>query len=281
MTNNITIKTELPNELQQFLNDVHQLRVQLFHIHTDINVLNEKLMLIQLDDTEEGSDQSSIKQLISKLCKESMKFEKEIKEMKKINDLSMNSSSNETINRIKKNHLNSLTIQFVSLMRQYQTIQLDIKSSLKMKVIRKMKIYNPSLNDNVIEESIEKKNTDNTLVQQLQQKEDQIALNFLEERHRELLSINDAIEEINGMFVSLAVLIETQGELINSIEENCNSTKEYTKQINEELQRTYHLKKKLIIKIIIFTIFIMIILVLILCIIGIIVGVYLMKKSTI
>ncbi|EMH78029.1 syntaxin PM family protein, partial [Entamoeba histolytica HM-1:IMSS-B] len=141
-------------------------------------------MLIQLDDTEEGSDQSSIKQLISKLCKESMKFEKEIKEMKKINDLSMNSSSNETINRIKKNHLNSLTIQFVSLMRQYQTIQLDIKSSLKMKVIRKMKIYNPSLNDNVIEESIEKKNTDNTLVQQLQQKEDQIALNFLEERHR-------------------------------------------------------------------------------------------------
>ncbi|EKE42289.1 syntaxin PM family protein [Entamoeba nuttalli P19] len=238
-------------------------------------------MLIQLDDTEEGSDQSSIKQLISKLCKESMKFEKEIKEMKKINDLSMNSSSNETIDRIKKNHLNSLTIQFVSLMRQYQTIQLDIKSSLKMKVIRKMKIYNPSLNDNVIEESVEKKNTENTLIQQLQQEEDQIALNFLEERHRELLSINDAIEEINGMFVSLAVLIETQGELINSIEENCNSTKEYTKQINEELQRTYHLKKKLVIKIIIFTIFIVIILVLILCIIGIIVGVYLMKKSTI
>ncbi|EDR29742.1 syntaxin-3, putative [Entamoeba dispar SAW760] len=279
MTNNIIIKTELPNELQQFLNNIHQLRVQLFHIRTDINILNEKLMIIQLDDTEEDSDQNSIKQLINKLCKESMKFENEIKEIKKINDLSIKKLSNETIDRIKRNHLNSLTIQFVSLMRQYQIIQLDIKSSLKMKVIRKMKIYNPSLNDNMIEENIEKKNIDNTLTQQLQQKEDKIILNFLEERHRELLSINDAIEEINEMFISLAVLIETQGELVNSIEDNCNLIKEYTKQINEELQRTYHLKKKLVIKIVIFIIFIVIILILILCIIGIPVGIYLMKKN--
>ena len=87
--------------------------------------------------------------------------------------------------------------------------------------------------------------------------EDYFILEFLKQRHFDLLSIKNSIEEIHEMYLSMAILIDLQKEKINSIEANCNSIKEYSIEINSNLDKSYKLKKKFVVVCFFYFIFIL------------------------
>ncbi|NXC40608.1 STX19 protein, partial [Penelope pileata] len=58
-------------------------------------------------------------------------------------------------------------------------------------------------------------------------------LSEIEQRHRELISLESQIKDLKELFIQISVLMEEQGEMINNIEISMNNTQEYT-QISRE-----------------------------------------------
>ncbi|KAM9278069.1 syntaxin-19 [Cariama cristata] len=58
-------------------------------------------------------------------------------------------------------------------------------------------------------------------------------LSEIEERHKELVNLENQIKDLKELFIQISVLVEEQGEMINSIEISMNNTQEYT-QVSKE-----------------------------------------------
>ncbi|CAF0993009.1 unnamed protein product [Brachionus calyciflorus] len=69
------------------------------------------------------------------------------------------------------------------------------------------------------------------------------ALYLIEERHNELLKIEKSISEINELFNDLAILVETQGDIVDRIDKNFGETKEYVAEGDTKLNQAQNKKK--------------------------------------
>ncbi|NWQ66571.1 STX19 protein, partial [Neopipo cinnamomea] len=58
-------------------------------------------------------------------------------------------------------------------------------------------------------------------------------LSEIEQRHRELVSLENQVKDIKELFIQISVLVEEQGQMINNIEICMNNTQEYT-QVSKE-----------------------------------------------
>ncbi|NWH64542.1 STX19 protein, partial [Geococcyx californianus] len=58
-------------------------------------------------------------------------------------------------------------------------------------------------------------------------------LSEIEQRHKELVNLENQVKDLKELFIQISVLVEEQGEMINNIEISMNNTKEYT-QVSKE-----------------------------------------------
>ncbi|KPP72584.1 hypothetical protein Z043_108399, partial [Scleropages formosus] len=78
----------------------------------------------------------------------------------------------------------------------------------------------------------------------------QQAMNEIETRHTEIIKLENSIRELHDMFMDMAMLVESQvfcpgpqGELVNSIEKNVQSTEDYVGQAMEETKKAIPKRK--------------------------------------
>lgn len=58
-------------------------------------------------------------------------------------------------------------------------------------------------------------------------------LSEIEQRHKELVNLENQVKDLKELFIQISVLMEEQGEMINNIEISMNNTQEYT-QVSKE-----------------------------------------------
>ena len=126
-------------------------------------------------------------------------------------------------NRIRSNMHNTLTVKFLDLATSYQEVQRKYKDKHTDKMRRQILIVNPSATEEQIQEAIESGSKDifaSQLVNTEYKKEAEEALNYVQNKHKEIQKLEASINELHQLFVDMAVLVEQQAELINSIENN-------------------------------------------------------------
>jgi len=149
--------------------------------------------------------------------------------------------------RIRTNTHGSLTRKFMDLMQEYQELQTIFKNKFKERVERQYKIAKPDATQEEIEEALESGDTEIFAQQILETKRHskaKDALAYVEAKHRDILRLEQSIKELHQLFLDMAILVESQGELINQIEYNVSSSVEYTKEAVEELKKANKLQKK-------------------------------------
>lgn len=75
-------------------------------------------------------------------------------------------------------------------------------------------------------------------------KSSQWALSEIQGRHKELVDLEDRLKEIRDLFLQMAMLVEEQGSMINSIEANVCGTQEYIDRVNVHIKRALEYKRK-------------------------------------
>lgn len=149
--------------------------------------------------------------------------------------------------RIRNNMHGTLTRKFLDLMAEYQEVQTKFKNKFRERVERQYKIAKPNATQEEIDEALESGNTQVFAKQILdmerhtQAKE---ALLYIESRHRDIIRLEQSIQELHQLFLDMAILVEAQGELIDQIEYNVSQSVAYTKQAVGELHKANTYQKK-------------------------------------
>lgn len=69
-------------------------------------------------------------------------------------------------------------------------------------------------------------------------------LSEIEQRHKELVNLENQIKDLRDLFIQISLLVEEQGESVNSIEMIVNGTKEYVNTTKEKFGLAVKYKKR-------------------------------------
>ncbi|KAF6002274.1 hypothetical protein CCYA_CCYA11G3030 [Cyanidiococcus yangmingshanensis] len=149
--------------------------------------------------------------------------------------------------RIRVNQHQRLIRQFMRATEEYERLQAQQKENMQGMMYTKLRSIHPGLDDDQVRDLAEKPET---LRPMLQEEEPDLELGTLnveiadlEMRNREIAALEESIRELHQMFLDLSVLVESQGELIDQIESNVQSTRKSVKQGVKNLQRARGLQR--------------------------------------
>merc|ERR1712113_207484 len=135
--------------------------------------------------------------------------------------------------------------RFLSIWTEYNSTQNEFRENNKKALIRNMKIIDPE--SNVSKEEVEQKleagdfTVLSSIIKESQQaKED---LKRLEDRHLEMVKLEKGIMEVHEMFLEISVLVESQGESVNRIEDSINHAAQNAEQGRQQLAEAEKKKK--------------------------------------
>uniref|UniRef100_UPI003AB01C61 syntaxin-2-like n=1 Tax=Centroberyx gerrardi TaxID=166262 RepID=UPI003AB01C61 len=139
-----------------------------------------------------------------------------------------NSNSASVNQRIQKNQHSHLTRWFMEVLRGYYNAQISFRERCKAQIQRQLEIVDKVPTDEELEEMLHSDSpaiftSDIISGTQIPRQ----ALNEIESRHQDIVRLESSIRELHEMFADIAMLVETQGELMNSIEKNLTSAAEY------------------------------------------------------
>ncbi|XP_054468560.1 syntaxin-2-like isoform X2 [Anoplopoma fimbria] len=154
------------------------------------------------------------------------------------------SSRASVIQRIQKNQHSHLTRCFAEVMRDYHKAQISFREKCKAQIQRQLEIVDKVTTDEELEEMLHRDNlsifisdiSSDALISSQ-------ALSEIESRHQDIICLESSIKELHEIFSDTAMLLEIQGDLINSIEKNVTSAAEYVDASKEQTHEAVTYKK--------------------------------------
>ncbi|XP_060928942.1 syntaxin-1A isoform X4 [Limanda limanda] len=145
--------------------------------------------------------------------------------------------------RIRKTQHSTLSRKFVEVMSEYNTTQSDYRERCKGRIQRQLEITGRNTTNEELESMLESDNpaifTSGIIMDNITQQ----AMNEIETRHTEIIKLENSIRELHDMFMDMAMLVESQGELVNNIEQSVLGAQEYVEQAKDRIPKCKKLKK--------------------------------------
>uniref|UniRef100_A0A3P8PZA4 t-SNARE coiled-coil homology domain-containing protein n=1 Tax=Astatotilapia calliptera TaxID=8154 RepID=A0A3P8PZA4_ASTCA len=166
-----------------------------------------------------------------------------------------------------------LSRKFVEVMTQYNETQVSFRERSKGRIQRQLEITGRVTTNEELEDMLESGNpsiftsdiiSDSQITRQ--------AVNEIESRHQDIMRLETSIRELHAMFMDMAMLVETQGDMVNNIEKNVSNAAEYICRAKEETKKAVRYQKKSRRKYIILAFALLILLAVIALIVGLSVG---------
>ncbi|KAG5526656.1 hypothetical protein RHGRI_032804 [Rhododendron griersonianum] len=143
------------------------------------------------------------------------------------------------VDRTRMSVTNGLRIKLKDMMNDFQCLREKIVKEHKEGLKRR---YYSATGQEPTEEMMEKMVLGNGQVGMFEGKGDLVMEN--QERHEVLKEIQRSLTELHQVFLDMAVLVETQGEKINDIQENVVSAAAYVSGGTKELVQAKEMKKR-------------------------------------
>eukprot|EP00727_Mastigamoeba_balamuthi_P004717 m51a1_g14243 Plasma Membrane Syntaxin C (314) ;mRNA; f:242347-244014 len=148
--------------------------------------------------------------------------------------------------RIRSNMHNTLVTKFMELMKEYNQAQTEYQRSATEKLSRQCKIVKPDMTEEEVKDVIDSGNTqiftdairDMGLHAAAKQ-----ALSCIENKHSDIVRLNQSIQELHQLFLDMSTLVQCQGEMVDQIEYNCSKADEFMVDAVNELRKTGKLQR--------------------------------------
>ncbi|XP_065889660.1 syntaxin-1A-like [Dysidea avara] len=233
--------------MQEFFSSVDDIRRAINVISQSIEKIkrNNSAMLEKLSHEDEKKENEELSLKVKQLSQKVHTGLKRINQELQTED--SGPDRNTANHRIKKAQHVNLSRKFHEIMMEYSQVQEDYRDKTKVMIQRQLQITTGKrVSEDDVDEMIEKGNlqvfTQDILVSTAQQRQ---ALNEVEQRHREILALEQDITELREMFVDMAALVQEQGEVIDRIEHNVDSAAHHVRKGTKEVEKASHLKKSI------------------------------------
>ncbi|KAM4555416.1 syntaxin 3b isoform 1-T1 [Odontesthes bonariensis] len=126
--------------------------------------------------------------------------------------------------RIRKSQHAVLSRKFVEVMTKYNEAQVDFRERSKGRIQRQLEITGKATTDDELEEMLESGNAAVFTAGIVDSGISKQALSEIEARHKDIVRLESSIKELHDMFVDIAMLVESQGGMIEKIESNMDQS---------------------------------------------------------
>jgi len=238
---------EQDDELKEFFETVSEIKSGMALIRRNIKSIEESYgqSLVALNVDQKSSEE--LEKLIDSTNLAAADLRKILKEIDTENKQLEKSAKGTAQYRIRTNMHQTLTRKFLDLMQEYQEVQTKYKNKYRERVERQYKIAKPDATQDEIDEALESGNTQifqKQILDMQHHAQAKEALIYIENRHRDIMRLEQSIKELHQLFLDMAILVEAQGELIDQIEYNVSQSVAYSKEAVKQLNQANQLQKK-------------------------------------
>ena len=133
---------------------------------------------------------------------------------------------------------------FQHTMNTYNTAAHSFKQDLQKRTKRELKIVDAELTEEEVDDIVESGRAQDVIKQALVSENLQDVVRVIEERHADIMRLEQQVLEIYELFRDLAVLVDLQQESLDVIENRIMHAKNYTEKAEVELQEAEEYQKK-------------------------------------
>lgn len=136
--------------------------------------------------------------------------------------------------KIRANMQLAMARKHQQLLQEFQKTQIDFKQVLEQRQQREMMLLMPEASKEEVQQLIQDGGTSAHLIMERMAGAHASILDEVQrirDKHSDILRLEQSIAELAQMFQEMAVLVDAQGELLNSIEANVHNTKSYTHKV--------------------------------------------------
>nr|XP_033489098.1 syntaxin-3a isoform X3 [Epinephelus lanceolatus] len=174
--------------------------------------------------------------------------------------------------RIRKSQHAVLSRKFVEVMTKYNEAQVDFRERSKGRIQRQLEITGKATTDDELEEMLESGNAAVFTAGIVDAGISKQALSEIESRHKDIVRLESSIKELHDMFVDIAMLVESQGGMIDRIESNMDQSVGFVERAVADTKKAAKFQQEARRKVVIIIVVVLILVGLLALIIGLSVG---------
>ncbi|KAK6473459.1 syntaxin-1A-like isoform X2 [Huso huso] len=241
----VTVAVDRDRFMDEFFEQVEEIRGFIEALYEKVEEVKRKHSAILAAPNPDEKTKQELEELMTDIKKLANKVRSKLKSIEQSieHEEGLNRSSADL--RIRKTQHSTLSRKFVEVMSEYNATQSDYRERCKGRIQRQLEITGRNTTNEELESMLESDNPaiftsgiimDSNITKQ--------AMNEIETRHTEIIKLENSIRELHDMFVDMAMLVESQGELVNNIEKNVMSSVDYVERAKEETKKAVSLKGK-------------------------------------
>ncbi|KAM9798192.1 uncharacterized protein ACB057_009240 [Neosynchiropus ocellatus] len=155
---------------------------------------------------------------------------------------------NSAVSRIAGVQYDTLARAFRAAMSDYSLAEETQRTSCRERIQRQASIMGADITGQTLDEMVDRGGAGwGELFQSLQMqggRSSRWAVHEIQGRHKELVALEARLKEMQELFLQMAVLVEEQGPVLNSIEANVTRTLEHVEKTNVHMKRAVQYKRK-------------------------------------
>ncbi|XP_023939708.2 syntaxin-1A isoform X4 [Bicyclus anynana] len=227
--------------MDEFFSEVEEIREMIDKIQANVEEVKKKHSAILSAPQSDEKTKHELEDLMADIKKTANKVRGKLKHIEQNIEQEEHSNKSSADLRIRKTQHSTLSRKFVEVMTEYNRTQTDYRDRCKNRILRQLEITGRATTDDELEAMLEQDNpavfTQGIIMETQQAKQ---TLADIEARHADIIKLETSIRELHDMFMDMAMLVESQGELIDRIEHQVTSAKDYVETGESELVSAYH-----------------------------------------
>ncbi|XP_075221119.1 syntaxin 1A isoform X2 [Lycorma delicatula] len=222
--------------MDEFFAEVEEIREMIDKIQANVEEVKKKHSAILSAPQTDEKVKQELEDLMADIKKTANKVRAKLKVIEQNIEQEEHTNKSSADLRIRKTQHSTLSRKFVEVMTEYNRTQTDYRERCKGRIQRQLEITGRTTTNEELEEMLEQGNSavfTQGIIMETQQAKQTLA--DIEARHADIIKLENSIRELHDMFMDMAMLVESQGELVDSIEHHVTSTGEVIMSAKDEL----------------------------------------------
>jgi len=233
------------SKMDEFFQEVEDIRENIDKIQLNVEEVKRKhSSILSAPQTDEKMKQE-LEDLMADIKKTANKVRAKLKVIEQSIEQEENVNKASADLRIRKTQHSTLSRKFVEVMTEYNRTQTDYRERCKGRIQRQLEIQGRGCTNEELENMLEQGNpsvfTQGIMMDTAQAKQ---TLADIEARHADIIKLETSIKELHDMFMDMAMLVESQGEMIDRIEYHVEHAVDYVQTATQDTKKALKYQSK-------------------------------------
>ncbi|XP_017793125.1 PREDICTED: syntaxin-1A isoform X2 [Habropoda laboriosa] len=246
VADDVSVNVGAPDDyMTEFFAEVEEIRAMIDKIQKnveDVKKLHSTILSAPQTDEKVKMD---LEDLMSDIKKTANKVRAKLKVIEQNIEQEEHTNKSSADLRIRKTQHSTLSRKFVEVMTEYNRTQTDYRERCKGRIQRQLEITGRTTTNEELEEMLEQGNpavfTQGIIMETQQAKQ---TLADIEARHADIIKLENSIRELHDMFMDMAMLVESQGEMIDRIEYHVEHAVDYVQTATQDTKKALKYQSK-------------------------------------